>query len=130
MLLEAALQAARREAAAMSHESAAACDRRPESKEYIMRSDRACWGMVEGFVQSIIRNILRYRLKIRHDYAHKAIIAQHAPKLRERDAHLMLVKMLDAMRGPDGIGAAIGDWRKIGQVGNDVRLYCRIDIHA
>ena len=109
LLLKAALKTTGRETAAMRHGSTAGGDRCTEAKKNIMCAHRTCRRLIEGIVHPIRRDEACDRLKVRHDHTHKAVVAQHAAKLRECPANLMLVQMLDAMRCPYRIGDDIGD---------------------
>jgi hypothetical protein len=59
-------------------------------------------------VEAVLNHEACHRLKIRHDDAHEAVLAQDAAELGEGSANLMLVEMLDAVRRPHRIRTRIG----------------------
>jgi hypothetical protein len=80
-------------------------------------------------MEAIGRNPLRDRLQIRDDNARKPVASQHTAELADRRRDLMREEMLDAMRRPNGIGAATRNRGEVNYTRHEIRLDSRVDIH-
>ncbi len=117
------------ETAVMGHQQVAVGEGGAKAEGHIVRRDRSGRRVVQGLVYPIGGDELRDRLQVRHDHAQEPVIAQHAAKLDEGAADLMLVEVLDAMRGPHRIGRTARDPRQIGEVRDHIRAHRRIRVH-